>query len=110
MIPGQNALAQLCGSLFGLVFGLAQSLLCFVLGYFVGVIVAVEMGESFEVSGGPGMFALKKLVHFALRGRSVVDGSCVGIFRCTDLEAGVAESLLCLPKTKVRKDTIMTML
>lgn len=86
-------------------FGLAQSLLCFVLGYFVGVVVAVEVGESFQVSGGPGMFALEKLIDFALGGRSVVDGSCVGIFRCADLEAGGAESLLYSPMSKVRNNS-----
>ena len=96
MVTGQNALAQLCCGLFGLAFGLGQCLLCFVLGYFVGVVVAVEVGESFQVDGRPGMFALEELVHFALGGRSSVDGGCVGIFCGADLETGCAESFLCL--------------
>lgn len=40
----------------------------FRLGNFIGMVVSVEKGESFQVCWGPGVFTLEKLIDFALRG------------------------------------------
>ena len=85
MVPGENALAQLRRGLFRLTLCHGQDLLCFILGDLVGVIVAVEVGESLQVCGGPGVFSLKKFVDFALRGGAAVYGGCVVIFCFADV-------------------------
>ena len=85
VVPGENALAQLRGGLFRLALGHGQDLLCFILGDLVGMIVAVEVGESLEVCGGPGVFSLEEFVDFALGGGAAVYGGCVVIFCFADV-------------------------
>jgi len=55
------------------------------------MVVPVQGGEPFEVAGRPGVFSLKELVDFSLRGRPAVDGLLVGFFGGTNFGAGVAD-------------------
>lgn len=68
------------------------------LGNLVGVVVAVEVGEAFEVGGGPGMFALEEFVDFALGGGAAVDGGCVVVFCFADMATSSSEAFLLIIK------------
>ena len=63
-------------------------------GDLVGVVVAVEVGEAFEVGGGPGVFALEEFVDFALGGGAAVDGGCVVVFCFADVTTSGSKAFL----------------
>jgi len=58
------------------------------------MVTPVQGGEPFEITGGPGVFPLKELVDFSLRGGAAADGLLVGFFGGTNLGAGIADVCL----------------
>ena len=74
MIPGQDARAQFRGRFLGAPFRRQQGLLGGGFALLVGVVGAVELGETLEVVGGPGVLALQQLVDFALGAGALADG------------------------------------
>ena len=96
MVAREDVLAQQRSGLFRIALRFCQSILGFRFRDLVGVVGAVEGGEAFEVSGCPGMFALKELIDFALGGGTAVYGGGVGFFGLADARTGFADTVLCL--------------
>ena len=66
MIPGEDARAQFRGCFLCAPLRRQEGLLGGGFALLVGVVGAVELGETLEVVGGPGVFSLQQLVDFAL--------------------------------------------
>lgn len=96
MVAGEDAPAELGGSFLSVTLRSGEGLLRLCLRNLVGVVVAVEGSEAFQVDGRPGVLALQKLVYLPLGGRAAVYSGGVGFLGPADLSAGFLDLCLCM--------------